>query len=88
MSIKDPKGVGDFLWIVFLILIVGWSVIFGMILVGLLGFRRSIWILLLFYSVFLMMLLYVLKVRLLYQNIVLQILRPSVFSSHGLPVLF
>ncbi len=23
MSIKDPKGVGDFLWIVFLILIVG-----------------------------------------------------------------
>ena len=23
MSIKDPKGVGDFLWIVFLILIFG-----------------------------------------------------------------
>ncbi len=23
MSIKDPQGVGDFLWIVFLILIVG-----------------------------------------------------------------
>lgn len=23
MSIKDPKGIGDFLWIVFLILIVG-----------------------------------------------------------------
>lgn len=28
MSIKDPKGVGDFLWIIFLILIGGFLISF------------------------------------------------------------
>lgn len=28
MSVKDPKGLGDFLWIVFLILIVGFFISF------------------------------------------------------------
>lgn len=28
MSVKDPKGLGDFLWIVFLILIVGFFMSF------------------------------------------------------------
>lgn len=26
MSIKDPKGIGDFLWIVFLIILVGFLI--------------------------------------------------------------
>lgn len=28
MSVKDPKGLGDFLWIVFLILVVGFFISF------------------------------------------------------------